>query len=220
MRVEDRDGFFWVISERGRAPFIRICGAVAWGDDSSTDEAARAHAMVVGGELKDNALFVFDAVTEPWVPLVESMMRAVEQTHCYTWWVDPSAEGRVRELYRTDGLAFFKKVLPPEDRPDGCAARICPWWNTFSDDIEGARVVVDKLRHDKVVGIDATIPSVRKAFMGTKPAQTQAATPKAVIALLWHMYQTSTVKRGVKQEMPIRWPWGGEQRGRRTRRQD
>lgn len=195
MKTSDHDGYLWVTTNKGKlVPCTRVCGAVSWGDASSTDSSVRDHALVVGGEAKDGSIQVFHAFVGPWMQLVDEILRVKNDAWCLDFWVDPSAEGRFRELFRVDGLTFFLNILPPDDKSREHKAKIQAWWTSFRNDLEGSRTMVDQLREKKIARVDKTLTGILKPFWGSEPEQIQLQTPKATIALIWHMWKTSEHK--------------------------
>lgn len=207
MKTEDRDGYLWVIGPEGKQiPCVRVCGAVAWGDPTETDETVRNHAVMVAGEGKDGTIRVFEAHLLEWLGVVEEMVKFRRDALCLRWFVDPAGEERLLQLRRVDGLTFNAEVFTADGLRLDTPATLTEWWPRFTHDLEGARAVVDGLRQDKILKYDQRIPSIKKAFSGGIPEQLQLQTPRCFIALVWHMYQTMATKK-VEAKRP-KMPWG------------
>jgi hypothetical protein len=208
IRTEQDLGYYRVISDKGRLPCVRICGSVAWGNADSTDEMARRHVVAIGAEHKNGSLILLNVYPEGWMGLSKRLRELKDEAWCIQWWVDPSAEGRFRELRRIDGLTYFSKEKHPEDRPEGHIAVLASWWQSFSNDVEGARTLVEQLTKDSTAHMN-TSPAIIKAMAASKPDQIQTATSMAIISLIWHLYQTSSARRGEPQKA-YGFPWEGD----------
>jgi hypothetical protein len=210
----------------GDKRFLRIHGAVAWGDPSADDPIESGHAVVIAGEYEDSRISVRRQFIGKFLDLSDELIRLKDDFFVSAFWLPPEPEGLVQQLLALDGLTRYiprsrdankrtvYKVTEPFDKwPSFRAERPTAILPVYSDifltDFESCRIKVDQLiRGDKVRGDMKMLGPLEKELSGLSTGEA-AKRPlfRALVGVVYQLWLTSAQHRVTPKTPATNTPW-------------
>lgn len=211
----------------GDKRFLRIHGAIAWGDPSADDPVETGHAVVIAGEYEDYRISIRRQFQGKFLDLCDELIRLKDEFLVSAFWVPPEPEGMLQQLLELDGLTRYivikrdqhyrtiYRVQDPETKwPSFRAERptaILPVYSeTYLADFESCRIKVDSLiRADRVRGDMKMLGPLEKELSGLSAGEA-AKRPlfRALVGVVWQLWQTSAERRLQRtNDQGSNYPW-------------
>jgi len=218
----------------GEKRFLRMHGAIAWGDPNADDPIESGHAVVIAGEYEDFRMSIRRQFQGKFLDLADELIRLKDNFLVSTFWLPPEPEGLVQQLLALDGLTRYiprsrdqhkrviYKVTEPFDkwpsfRPERPTAILPAYADLFLTDFESCRIKVDQLiRSDLVRGDMKMLGPLEKELSGLSAGEA-AKRPlfRALVGVVYQLWLTSAQHRRTNQTPATNTPWQDYERERK-----
>lgn len=206
--------------------FRRIHSVIAWGDPTSSDTAAREHAMVTAGEMENDWFCVVGQFSGKMDALLKTAIATKDDLLVEYFHAPPEPPGLLQQLYDEDGLTRYRiksfnrwgdpipEVKKPQEkwatyRDSATIATVLEYQDMFLEDFESCRLIVERLTKDKKV---YWLPHLVGMLEKSKNQSNAAEIPifRAWVYVVWILWETSRNRGRSDQKQPTEWPWGDE----------